>query len=148
LKILFDTNVVLDVLQQRKPHFIFSAPLMNRAEEGSLTGLLCATTVTTIAYLTEQYLMKERGKNRIEARAGTTVVLNMLLKIFDIAPVTRAVIDSAANSKFEDFEDSVLHESAVAAGVDGIVTRNQKDFEKSTIAIYSPQELEAILTRS
>jgi hypothetical protein len=92
--------------------------------------------------------MKERGKNRIEARAGTTVVLNMLLKIFDIAPVTRAVIDSAANSKFEDFEDSVLHESAVAAGVDGIVTRNQKDFEKSTIAIYSPQELEAILTRS
>ena len=147
MKILFDTNVVLDVLQQRKPHFIFSAPLMNRVEQGTLTGLLCATTVTTIAYLTEQYLMKEKGKTRIEARAGTTFLLNMLLKIFDIAPVTRAVIDRAANSQFEDFEDSVLHESAVAAGVDGIVTRNQKDYEKSAIAIYSPQELEAILIR-
>jgi predicted nucleic acid-binding protein len=147
VKILFDTNVVLDVLQQRKPHFIFSAPLMNRVEQGTLTGLLCATTVTTIAYLTEQYLMKEKGKPRIEARAGTTVLLNMLLKIFDIAPVTRAVIDRAANSRFEDFEDSVLHESAVAADVDGIVTRNQKDYEKSAIAIYSPQELEAILIR-
>ena len=57
MKILFDTNVVLEVLQQRKPHFIFSAPLMNRVEQGTLTGLLCATTMTTIAYLTEQYLM-------------------------------------------------------------------------------------------
>jgi len=109
LKILFDTNVVLDVLQQRKPHFIFSAPLMNRVEQGAVTGLLCATTVTTIAYLTEQYLVKEQGKKRMEARAGTAIVLNMLLKIFDIAPVTRAVIDSAANSRFEDFEDAVLH---------------------------------------
>jgi len=147
LKILFDTNVVLDVLQQRKPHFIFSAPLMNRVEQGTVTGLLCATTVTTIAYLTEQYLVKEKGRNRTEARAGTTSLLNMLLKIFDIAPVTRAVIDRAANSAFEDFEDGVLHESAVAAGVDGIVTRNQKDYEKSTVAIYSPQELEAVLSR-
>ena len=145
MKILFDTNVVLDVLQHRTPHFIFSAPLMNRVEQGTLTGLLCATTVTTIAYLTEQYLMKENGKSRIEARADTAVLLNMLLKIFDIAPVTRAVIDRAANSQFEDFEDGVLHESAVAAGVDGIVTRNQKDYEKSALAIYSPQELEAIL---
>ena len=147
MKVLFDTNVVLDVLQQRKPHFIFSAPLMNRVEQGTVTGLLCATTVTTIAYLTEQYLMKEQGKKRMDARAGTAVVLNMLLKVFDIAPVTRAVINSAANSRFEDFEDAVLHESAVAAGVDGIVTRNQSDYEKSTVAIYSPQELEAVLSR-
>ena len=147
MKILFDTNVVLDVLQQRRPHFIFSAPLMNRVEQGTVTGLLCATTVTTIAYLTEQYLVKEKRKNRTEARAGTTSLLNMLLKIFDIAPVTRAVIDRAANSAFEDFEDGVLHESAVAAGVDGIVTRNQKDYGKSTVAIYSPQELEAVLSR-
>ena len=146
MKILFDTNVVLDVLQQRNPHFLFSAPLMSRVEQGSLTGLLCATTVTTIAYLTEQYLTKEKGKTRLEGRAGTTALLNMLLKLFEIAPVTRAVIDSAANSRFEDFEDSVLHESAVAAGADGIVTRNQKDYTKSTIAIYSPQELEAVLT--
>ena len=147
MKILFDTNVVLDVLQQRQPHFTFSAPLMNRVEQGTLTGLLCATTVTTIAYLTEQHLMKEKGRTRIAARAGTTALLDMLLKIFDIAPVTRAVIERAANSRFEDFEDSVLHESAIAAGVDGIVTRNQRDYEKSVVAIYSPQELEASLTR-
>jgi hypothetical protein len=120
---------------------------MNRVEQGTVTGLLCATTVTTIAYLTEQYLVKEKRKNRTEARAGTTSLLNMLLKIFDIAPVTRAVIDRAANSAFEDFEDGVLHESAVAAGVDGIVTRNQKDYEKSIVAVYSPQELEAVLSR-
>ena len=147
MRILFDTNVVLDVLLQRKPHFIFSAPLMSRVEQGTLTGLLCATSVTTIAYLTEQYLMKEKGKTRVEARSGTTELLNVLLRIFDVAPVTRAVIDRAANSRFEDFEDGVLHKSAVAAGVDGIVTRNQKDYEKSTIAIYSPQELEAILSK-
>lgn len=119
---------------------------MNRVEQGVLTGLLCATTLTTTAY-PEQYLVKEKGKTRMEARAGTAVLLNMLLKIFDIASVTRAVIDGGANSKFEDFEDGVLHESAVAAGVDGIVTRDQKDYEKSTIAIYSPQEAEAILSR-
>ena len=82
-----------------------------------------------------------------EARASTATVLDMLLKIFDIAPATRAVIASAASSGLDDFEDAVLHEFAVAAGVDDIVTRHQTDYEKSTVAIYSPQELEAVLKR-
>jgi hypothetical protein len=121
---------------------------MNKVEKGMLTGLLCATTITTIAYLTEQYLMKEKAKKKTQARAGTGTVVNMLLKIFDIAPVTRAVIERAANGELEDFEDGVLHESAVAAGAYGIVTRNPNDYQKSTITIYSPQELEAILATS
>ncbi len=51
MKILFDTNVVLDVLLNRHPHSTLSAILFARVERGELTGCLGATSVTTIFYL-------------------------------------------------------------------------------------------------
>jgi hypothetical protein len=54
-------------------------------------------------------------------------------------------LDEAIKSRFSDFEDSVLHEAAKQIGAQGIVTRNPKDFKKSTLSIYSPEELYKML---
>lgn len=45
------------------------------------------------------------------------------------------------DTKFRDYEDGVLHQAALSAGVDGISTRNTKDFQHSKLPVYTPEEL-------
>ena len=130
MNVLFDTNIILDVLLDRKPFSEHASYLMSRVERSEVNGFLCATTVTTIHYLLSKYLDKEKA---IES-------INSIMALFEIASVNRLVIENALNSKFADFEDSVLHESARHAGAEYIITRNSKDFKKSTIPAYTATE--------
>ena len=131
MNILFDTNVVLDVLLDRKP---FSAPasvIFSWVEEGDFIGFLGATTVTTIFYLATKVVGSKKAEEEI----------SKLLSIFAIAPVNRAVLEAAIDSKFADFEDAVLYESARHANVQAIVTRDTVGFKNAEIPVYSPEEL-------
>jgi predicted nucleic acid-binding protein len=135
LNILFDVNVILDALLDRQPFSGQALALMDSAERSVINGILCAGSATTLFYLLE--------KNLSGAIARRNIAL--LLEIFEIAPVTRAIIEESLASGFADFEDAVVHQSAVAINADGIVTRNCRDFKKSSITIYSPQELMTVL---
>lgn len=137
MRVLFDTNVVLDHLLGRAPFARDALALMGRVERREVLGLLCATTLTTIHCLTA------RGLGREETRRA----IGGLLKVFEIAPVTRAVLEDALASPFTDFEDAVLNESARHAGAGAIVTRNAADFKASVLIVYTPSELNAALTR-
>ena len=128
--LLFDTNVVLDVLLDREPHVHASAQALAQVERGEVRGFLCATTVTTLFYLASRALDARRARGQIEA----------LLRLFDVAPVTRLVLTDALGIGFADYEDAVLHEAARHAGVQGIVTRNVRDFSAATLPVFSPDE--------
>ena len=135
MKVLFDTNVILDVLLDRKPFAEHASFLLSKVERSEINGFLCATTVTTIHYLLSKHLDKEKARISISSIVG----------LFEVASVNRIVIESALKSKFTDFEDSVLHESARHAGVEYIITRNIKDFKKSKIPVFTPTEFLSIL---
>lgn len=135
MKVLFDTNIILDVLLDRKPFSEHALYLMSKVERSEINGFLCATTVTTIHYLLSKNLDKEKAITSI----------NSIMSLFEIASVNRLVIENALKSKFTDFEDSVLHESARHAGAEYIITRNIKDFKKSQIPVFSPSEFLSIL---
>jgi predicted nucleic acid-binding protein len=135
VNILFDTNILLDVYLQREPHYEESAFLTARVELEHITGWIGSTTVTTIHYLVTKWKDKDVAKT----------VIGSSLKIFNISPVNRAVLEEALQLDFSDFEDAVLHQSAIHANLDGILTRNKKDFSKAKIPIYTPSELIAVL---
>lgn len=137
MMILFDTNVVLDVLLERAPYVEVAKELFDHIERGELRGLLTSTTVTTVYYVGR----KEQGDARV--RAG----IQRLLDLFGIAPVNRAAVQAALDSAFRDFEDAVLHEAAREAQVEGIVTRNIDDFAAAMIPVYTPAELAETLHR-
>ena len=59
--------------------------------------------------------------------------------------MNKSVLSEAIKTKFNDLEDAVLHEAAKQAEVQGIVTRNPKDFKKATLSVYSPEELYKML---
>ena len=136
MKVLFDTNVLLDVLLDREPFATPSAAALSKAEAGELSGYMCATTVTTLFYLCRKAIGKD---NALQA-------LSTLLFFLDIAPVNRKVIETALTIDFTDFEDAVLNESAAFVSVDTIVTRNKQDFAHSLIAVYTPEELLNLLS--
>jgi len=135
LKVLFDTNVVLDVLLDREPHVTASAEILSRVETGEISGWLCATTVTTLFYLIA------RSADSPRALAD----IRKLLSLFEIAPVNRPVLEAALTAGFTDFEDAVLHEAARQIDAAAIVTRNGGDFKKAQMPVYSPDELGRIL---
>jgi len=135
---LIDTNVIVDVLTRRDPFFADSSLVLDRAERGEFVAWVCATTVTTIFYLVQRHLGFEVTVERIKD----------LTSICSVAPVNRSVIDSALHNRFADFEDGVLHHSAVLAGAECIVTRNEADFRESSLVVYTPTQFLAALAQS
>jgi len=130
MKALFDTNVILDVLFDREPFVEDASYLLSKVERSEIIGFTCATTITTIHYL----LKKALGASE------ASIHIDSLLSLFVIAPVNRLVLEKATKSKFNDFEDAVIHASALHAGAQYIVTRNIKDFKKSQLPVFEPRE--------
>ena len=135
MKILFDTNVILDVMLLREPFFKFSTLILAEVERKKIEGYICSTTVTTIHYLVSKVKGSREAKKQIKG----------LLQLFEVSQVDKFILESALQSKFQDYEDSVLHESALREGLDGIVTRNTKDFHHSKLQIFDPEELLKII---
>lgn len=98
---------------------------------------LCATTVTTVDYLLTQSLSRDEARQALRG----------LLKLFEIAPVNRSVIEKALRSKIEDFEDAILEQATRLVGAEAIITRNTKDFHRSSIKALDPAEPFAALER-
>ena len=135
MNILIDTNVILDVMLDRTPFSEPACQLLTFIERGEISGFICATTVTTIHYLSTKVLGKEESQNKIKE----------LITLFEIASVNRTVIENALKTNFSDFEDSVIYQAARHAGAEGIVTRDPKGFKQSKLPVYHPIELIKIL---
>ena len=131
MRVLVDTNVVLDVLLERRPFSEASAQVFALVEESRIEGFLCATTLTTIDDLLGQALAPAKARE----------ALQRLLNLFEIAPVNRPVLEQALRSGIADFEDAVLEQAGRLVAVDAITTRNVRDFGKSTITVFDPLEL-------
>lgn len=131
MRILFDTDVVLDVLLNRRPHAPLASRLMVEVERRRLEGLLGATTITTVHHLAARVVGAARARKHVRT----------LFELFDIAPAGRDVLRNALDLGFKDYEDAVLHEAAREAHATGIVTRDSAGFSRSTLSVYTPDEL-------
>ena len=122
-----DTNVIIDLLLNREGADA-AAALLDGAERGDYKLSLCALSYTNIYYSLRKYLSHEERINCL------TQIGEVLLS----APVDGNVITAALHSGWNDFEDAVQYCSAVSARIiDGIVTRNEKDFALSKIPIIN-----------
>ena len=130
MRVLLDANVLMDVLLERELFVNESAQVFDQVVRGAVTGLICATTVTTIFYLTSREVGGEEAMRHIQK----------LMNLYEIAPVTRSVLDAAMTSNSPDFEDAVLAEAAHQAGAQAIITRNLKDFAHSPVRAYTPRQ--------
>lgn len=129
--VLFDTDVVLDLLLDRRPFSQAAVQLFSKVEADEINGFVSATTITTIHYLATKTIGAKTAKSAIRT----------LLSILDVAPVDRPVLERTLEGKYKDFEDGVLVEAARQVEAKAIITRNINNFKKSIVPAYSPSEM-------
>ncbi len=135
MKVLFDTDVLLDVLLDREPFSESSARLLSLAELSEIQGCVAATSVTTLFYL----VRKSHGAVK------TKRAVDDLLAMLEVASVNRVVIHQAVSSRMRDFEDAVVAYAAHESQADVIATRNVKDFKHAPVVAQAPSDILAAL---
>ncbi|MBN2848399.1 MAG: PIN domain-containing protein [Coriobacteriia bacterium] len=135
MRALVDTNVVLDVLLARPEHVHPAARLLALVDDGTVEGVLCATTLTTVHYLAARSVGRKRAGQLVQT----------LLVLFDVAPVDAAVLARAVDREGPDFEDAVITEAALAAGARAIVTRDAAGFRGAPLPCVMPEEFLATM---
>ncbi|MSP62355.1 MAG: PIN domain-containing protein [Myxococcales bacterium] len=127
-RVLYDTNVLLDVLLRREPHFADSARALDAAGQRKVEGYLSGHSVATVAYVVQKQIGRAHGRT----------LLSQLLANLKVAAVTDRAVRQALATDFSDFEDALCHAAAEEAGAAVIVTRNVRDFRRGTIPAIDP----------
>lgn len=132
MKLLIDTNVVLDVLLRREPFFRTAAEVLNLAQRDDVREYVSASAITDIYYI---------ANKQLKDRAAVRDLLGRLLKIVSVAAVSEQEIRNALNLTWADFEDSVQYSVALLNEMDGIVTRNPSDYQEANMRIWLPEQV-------
>ena len=131
MKLLIDTNVVLDVLLRREPFSKTAAEVLNLTQRDDVREYVSASAITDIYYIANKQ-MKDRDAVRD--------LLKRLLMIVSVAAVSEWEIQNALNLAWGDFEDSVQYSVALLNEMDGIVTRNPSDYQETNMRIWLPEQ--------
>lgn len=131
MTVLIDTCVIMDFLQNREPFFADAYTVLRYAAMEQFDGFITAKSAADIHYLTRRCTHSEE-----ESRSK----LNKLLAIVGLLDTTAEDVFHALSSNTSDFEDAIMIETAVRCDADCIVTRNIKDFSKSPLAVYTPEQ--------
>ncbi len=132
MRVLVDTNIVLDALLEREPFVRDARALLEATRSQQIQGYVTATTLTNIFYIVQR-----QTRNLESARQA----VSMTLTLMEVCPVNRDTLEAAFASNLRDFEDAVQLACAMASRLDAIVTRNAQDFAGATLPILSTSEL-------
>lgn len=135
MKLLIDANILLDVLQNRENFVRASSMVWKLCETEQAKGYISALTFANLVYI----MRKEMDVQRIEE------VLHMLSLIFEFAELNDSDLFRAAALQWPDFEDAVQSVTAERIHADYIITRNVRDFSRSKVIAFTPDELLARL---
>ncbi len=137
MRVLLDTNIVLDFVLARQPFFVEADGIFIELQNGKFEAFVSPITPINVFYTTR----KERDKTTAFS------AIEELLKVVRITKSNNYIFHKALSLGFNDYEDAVQHECALAENLDAIVTRNTKDYKNASIEIYSPDEFLQILQK-
>jgi len=130
MRVLVDTNVILDFVLNRVPFADDAAILFQYVEQQTFSAVISASAVTDIFYLL--------NKEKVDAIA----FLKDFLSVVDVLGVDKTIIMYALYSGWTDFEDSVQAQVAIENNIDAIITRNKRDYSRlQEIQVLTPTEL-------
>ncbi|MEM6526363.1 MAG: PIN domain-containing protein [Bacteroidota bacterium] len=137
MRVLIDTDIVLDFFLDRKPFSDEATKIFALCEAKRVQGFITPVICSNVYYILRQTASHERIIEK----------LNLLMNFIGVLDMGRGTIIQALGSGFRDFEDALQHYSAVQSDfIDGILTRNVKDFKKSEIGVLTPEGFLGIIT--
>jgi len=129
-RIFLDTDVVMDFLTKRQPFAVEAMKLMEYSNRKELELSISSLSLSNIHYLISRIENKSKAREKIKG----------ILKLVDTLSVHKSTTEKAAYSEFKDFEDGIQNFCAEENGIKSIITRNVKDYSKSTLSIQTPKE--------
>lgn len=135
MRIFVDTNLLLDVLAQRKPFYMAAARIWTMAETGACEAFISAISFNNVFYIVR--------KARDTAAARRALIL--MRDSFASVAADQRILNQAIDSKIPDFEDAIQFYSALHARTDYLLTRNAGDFPTGILPILTPDEFLALL---
>ena len=131
ITVLIDTNIFIDVLQDRIPFTDNSQAVIGLVTQKKVKGAVAAHSITNLWYILRKTHSDEERRN----------YLLSLFEIFDVVSIDKnRLVAALENSNFKDFEDCLQDECAYAINADYIITRDAKDFESSMVKALTPEE--------
>ncbi len=131
MRVLIDTNIILDFLLAREPFASDAEMLFQLICAGQISGFVSATTLTDIFYIARRHTQSlEKAKQSVE----------LIMSSMEICPVDRAVLELALSIATPDFEDAIQIACAVQQRLDAIVTRDA-DLTTDQILVLSIQQV-------
>lgn len=131
ITVLIDTNIFIDVLQDRIPFTDNSQAVIGLVTQKKIKGAVAAHSITNLWYILRKTHSDEERRNYILS----------LFEIFDVISIDKnRLVAALENSNFKDFEDCLQDECASDINADYIITRNTKDFESSMVKALTPEE--------
>ncbi len=131
MKILIDTNVLIDYLSGREPYFALADEIIKLCRDKKITGYMAAHSVPNIFFILRKEYNAEERRTMIKSLFG-------MLSVSGIDETT--LLSALDRENFKDFEDCLQDECAAAIMADYIVTRNIKDFANSRITALTPDD--------
>ena len=131
MRVLVDTNVILDVILQREPFNKYSEQILRACQQELLQGAITTQSIADIFYiLRKDFTSMERRK-----------ILLGLCEIFYVSAIDKEkIVTALKNESFEDLEDCLQAEAAVLFGADYVLTRNVKHFATSPVPAITPKD--------
>jgi predicted nucleic acid-binding protein len=130
VKVLIDTNIIIDVLAKRDPFHEMSAQILRLSETGKIKALISANSVTDIVYILRKYILD---------KSILTLTVQNLLSIIEVADTLKTDILRAFGLDFTDYEDALQARCAKRIKANYIITRNPSDFANSPVPALSPE---------
>jgi predicted nucleic acid-binding protein len=137
MKVLIDTNIVLDLLLEREPFVEDAIALFDQVEAGQVRGYIAATTITNIFYIVR----------KVQGREAALQAVSRIAAGLEICAIDRHTIAQALASNLKDFEDGIQFACAVLNQLDAIATRDTSDFIGVSLPVWSIAELQAQLSQ-
>lgn len=136
MKVLIDTNVIVDALMSREPWKESAEKIFLMAANRIMDVYITASSAADIYYLVRKCLHStEQAKQ----------VMGKLFSLMGILAVTEDECVDALASAVSDYEDAVIERTAVKAGMDYIITRNVKDYQGAMIKVMLPDDFSALM---
>lgn len=135
MRVLLDTNVIIDVLAKREPFYRDALMVLKYSEMGRITGIITASCVTDIMYILRKYLQTPQLRKSVQS----------LVSILNVCDVTKEDILQAFALEMADYEDALQAQCASKSDTQYVITRNTKDFANSPIKAIEPHKFLALL---
>ena len=135
MKVLVDTNVIVDVLQRREPMFFFGQEIFRAVASKQIEGFITTKQAADIHFFARKQF---KGQTDVDAKARD--VMGRLFSLFGLVDTLGIDCQAALHIRNNDYEDAMMIAGALRFGVDCIVTRDAKHFRNILLPVYAPDE--------